>query len=203
MADIANPTDPTDTPEDAGTPTPTDTTNAEATPTGVDGGEQKPRQATDYERELREEARQHRLETKAVREQLDAFQAGIAQALGLEGTGPEKVEATVADVARERDTYATETAALKRELAALRAAAAAGIDGDALLDSRRFIDRLADLDSTADDYEQQISDLVKASAPRPAATTATATSIPTGGQQTQARDESTDVASLRTRFFSK
>lgn len=139
------------------------------------------REVTDYERRLRRENEARRKENDALKAEFTALKDGIAKAFGI--TDVQDPAAKAAELATERDTIANERAALAREVKVLRIAAAEGIDGDALLDSRRFHDRLAAIDSTADDYDDQVTALVKAHAPTAPEPTPPASSgghIPTG-----------------------
>lgn len=174
-------------------PTGTEPTNDETTVTGLEPQtepsqdtpqepeqpEQK-REVTAYEKELRDENKQRRLEAKALREELDAFKNSLATALGMKSEEPGDVQATVETITRERDDLATKHAQAERENAVLRAAHRLDIDGDALLDSRRFCAALADLDSDADDYSEQLTELIKNSAPKPAVAPRTNTATPSG-----------------------
>lgn len=125
------------------------------------------REVTDYEKELREESRQHRLEAKGLRTELDTLKSGLAAALGIQSNEPADMQATVESVTRERDDLNSKVATAERELFVLRAAHRLNVDGDALLDSRRFGDALAALDPTAPDYADQVQALIKESAPKP------------------------------------
>lgn len=122
-------------------------------------------------RDTRTEAATNRTRAKEHADELAALKAtsqqqldGIAKALGLK---PE--DATPEQIAAERDAARAETSAEKAaaratavELAVFRAAAREGANGDALLDSRAFVAKLAGLDPVADGFGQQVSDLIKA-----------------------------------------
>ena len=74
--------------------------------------------------------------------ELDAKFTALAKALTGEETPAETVDA---------DKITADLAAQRRENAVLRAGAALHLDTDALLDSRRFTDGLADIDPSEDD----------------------------------------------------
>lgn len=158
-------------------------TDTNPEPTQTDQPSEQKREVTSYEKELRDENKQRRLEAKALREELDAFKNSLATALGMKSEEPGDVQATVETITRERDDLATKHAQTERENAVLRAAHRLDIDGDALLDSRRFCAALADLDSDADDYSEQLTELIKNSAPKPAVAHRTNTATP-GGTKT-------------------
>lgn len=113
-------------------------------------------------KELRTENAARRKENTDLRAELDALKAGLGKVLGFgDDTSERDIEKTVAEITTERDNLATEAARAKQELVALRAAAKVGANADRLLDSRRFIDKLADLDSTASDYATQVESLIQ------------------------------------------
>ena len=145
----------------AGDGTAQDTTDPETPqePQNGQDGQQQDGQPADgarsfdeaYVKQLRKEAAEHRTGKKAATDRL----AAVAKALGLADEGD--VEKSAEDIARERDERATEAQHYRQELVAFRAAAKHGIHADRLLDSRRFINQLRDIDSTADDYDALVA----------------------------------------------
>lgn len=141
---------------------------APAEPSSVD---QLPAWAQKLVRDSRAEAASNRVKANEQAVALTALEAksqqqldGIARALGLK---PE--EATPEQILAERDaarTASEASAARARqtevELAVFRAAAAAQVNGDALLDSRSFAATLSGLDPAASDFGQRVSDAITA-----------------------------------------
>ena len=141
---------------------------APAEPSSV---EQLPAWAQKLVRDTRNEAAANRAKAKEHADALTALQAksqqqldGIAKALGLK---PE--EATPEQIMAERDAAraASEASAARAreaavELAVFRAAAAAQVNGNALLDSRSFAATLSGLDPAASDFGQRVSDAITA-----------------------------------------
>lgn len=89
-----------------------------------------------------------------------AILAKLAEALGIEmgaGTAQDPPKAPAKD-----DSSANELRLAKVELAVYRVAGAAGVDPDALLDSRSFLREIEDLDPTDSSFEKDIRDAAKA-----------------------------------------
>lgn len=158
-------------------------TDTNPEPTQTEQPTEHKREVTSYEKELRDENKQRRLEAKALREELDTLKTGLATALGIKSEEPADVQATVENVTRERDALSTRISQAERELEVLRTAQRLNIDGDALLDSRRFCDALAKLDTHANDYSDKVAELINASAPKPEAAPRSNTATP-GGTKT-------------------
>ena len=133
--------------------------------------EQLPPWAQKLIRDTRTEAATNRAKAKEQADQMAALQQksqaqldGIAKALGLkpEEATPEQIMAE-RDAERQRaETEAARARATAVELAVFRAAAAQDANGDALLDSRSFVAKLAGLDPAADGFAGQVSELIKA-----------------------------------------
>lgn len=180
------------------------TTEATETPDTQD--EQKPGPKPfdeDYVRRLREENKQRRLETKQLQEQLNNLQGGLKQALGLQDdTDPAE---RVQQLTTERDQLATERLDLQREHAALRAAITMNLDADRLLDSRRFTNRLNQLDPTAEDFDKDLSALLTDAANADATLTITNTPPASGTPEHTGAANSSDysVNAIRRRINRK
>lgn len=144
-----------------GTPTPLDARQAAQRPAnasqdGEDGGEQSTTDLPAWaQRELeraRKDAARYRQERSDAADQAkadaDARLQAVLQAAGIDtGDGDDPEKAAAADrQAREQAEADARTARV--ELAVFRAAADKGADAAALLDSRSFLDRVADLDPT-------------------------------------------------------
>jgi hypothetical protein len=124
-------------------------------------------------RDTRAEAASHRAKAKEQADALTALQAksqqqldGIAKALGLkpEEATPEQIMAERDAARAASDASAARARQTEVELAVFRAAAAAQVNGDALLDSRSFAATLAGLDPAAGDFRQRVSDAITAAA---------------------------------------
>jgi hypothetical protein len=147
-------------------------------PAGQDTGHQPPAAASADElpawaqrelKKVRDEAAANRVKAKEIadklaeREQADAARMdAFAKALGLKAD--ELTPEQIAEQAKaERDSSKAEAARLadavrqsKVELAVYRNAAALDADGNALLDSRSFVNAVAGLDPAADDFTEQV-----------------------------------------------
>lgn len=148
-------------PETPATPPATDDNPAPTSPPAGGEGEpteveQLPSWAQKHIRELREENKRQRLETKqaaveeATRAAREAFAADIGKALGII---PAEADAEAEPLTAEQltDMLATERASTQTarvELAVFKAAGAHHADPSALLDSRSFLDTLKDIDPT-------------------------------------------------------
>jgi hypothetical protein len=86
------------------------------------------------------------------------MQAKLAELLGLEKDEKPDVEA----VARELSVAKEEKKRYMIELAAYKASAKAGVNADALLDSRSFLSKVADLDPASETFETDIAKAVSA-----------------------------------------
>jgi hypothetical protein len=142
-----------------------------APPAEATSVEELPSWAQKLVRDTRAEAATNRAKAKEHADALAALQAksqqqldGIARALGLK---PE--EATPEQIMAERDAAraASEASSAKAreasvELAVFRAAAAAQVNGNALLDSRSFVATLSGLDPAAPDFAQRVNDAITA-----------------------------------------
>lgn len=114
-------------------------------------------------RELRRENASRRTANKAAREDAEADLVDkLAAALGLKKDTKPTVESLTNDIAASETARAkaeAEALTARREVAALRAATAAGANGDALLDSRAFAAKLAEINP---DDTEAVSAAVKA-----------------------------------------
>lgn len=125
-------------------------------------------------KKLRDEAAGNRVKAKEVTDRLAAFETqqeqqrqAMAKALGLVSDEPptaeqlaEQLNATKA----ERDAQQARARQTAVELAVFRAAAAEQVDGNALLDSRAFVSALDGLDPSAENFGQQVKDVIAAAA---------------------------------------
>lgn len=125
-------------------------------------------------KKLRDEAAGNRVKAKEVTDRLAAFEAqqeqqrqAMAKALGLVSDEPptaeqlaEQLNATKA----QRDAEQARARQTAVELAVFRAASAAQVDGNALLDSRSFVSALDGLDPSAPDFGQRVSEAITAAA---------------------------------------
>lgn len=116
----------------------------------------------------RVKAKQVADERDALAQQLDDWKTGIGKALGFVADEPADYAQRLQEMTSERDAHQSTVAELQRENTVLRIAQREGVDGDALLDSRRFGAALAALDPADDGYEAQVTTLVKQSAPKDA-----------------------------------
>lgn len=158
------------------TPTPLDVQQAAQQPAnapegGEDGGEQSTADLPAWaQRELeraRKDAARYRQERSTAADQVkadaDARLQAVLKAAGIDtGEGDDPEQAAAADrQAREKAEADARTARV--ELAVFKAAADQGADAAALLDSRSFLDRVADLDPTdADAISAAIGEHVQA-----------------------------------------
>ncbi|MHC3450769.1 hypothetical protein [Streptomyces prasinus] len=113
-----------------------------------------------------EKAKREALEKKAKDDQ-DTLMKRVAKAFGLE-TDEEKPP-TPEELAKQLDEARGETKASREqarqtqvELAVYKTAGRHGGDPDALLDSRSFANAIAKLDPSADDFDKQVGEVVKA-----------------------------------------
>lgn len=130
---------------------------------GVTDWRAKYEEALKHSRKWEDRAKSNR----SAQDQLDA----IVQAINPDSSGDGKpdIEALTSELSTAHDNAQQ----AQSELAVYKAAAQSGADPDALLDSRRFMARISDLDPTADDYADQITQAVTDAAmahPKPART---------------------------------
>lgn len=122
-------------------------------PKGSDGKDFDPDRAKRAIESARESERTAKAKAKAADDQL----AAVLKALGVGGDGkpdPEKLN-------QDLTSAQAATRATKVENAILRRASKAGADGDALLDSRSFLDSLSDLDPAQADFTDKVEDAIK------------------------------------------
>lgn len=141
----------------------------------------------------RDEAAQNRIKAREAATEKDQLIQTLGKALGLvkdddeQGKGPD-ADALTAQIA---DEQAKATSAA-RELAVYKAATSAGGDPDALLDSRRFLDSIKDVDPTdgtkiTDAIKAAVNDTQNLASRRaPGASTADTASGPGGGSAPKA-----------------
>jgi hypothetical protein len=124
-------------------------------------------------RELRTENAAARQKAKEHEQALGALQVksqeqldGIARALGLkpEEATPEQIMAERDAEKARADAAARQARAAAVELAVFRAASAAGVNANALLDSRAFVTTLDGMDPAGDGFAQQVQDKIAAAA---------------------------------------
>ncbi len=108
------------------------------------------REAARYRRQLRE------AQAAGTKAQQDAVKKVLA-ALGVQETD----DVDPAKLQEMTKTQAAKLRATQVELAVLKAAGRAGADPDALVDSRSFMDGLADLDPADPDFSTQVVDEIK------------------------------------------
>lgn len=155
-------------------------------------------------KKLRDEAAGNRVKAKETADALEQFRAeqakrqeAFAKALGLAPDEPptlEQVTEQLNATRAERDAEQSRARQTAVELAVVRAATAAQVDGNALLDSRAFVGALDGLDPSAPDFGQQVKDAIatateanpryKLEPPTPAAPAAPAPpSVPKSGSE--------------------
>lgn len=164
-----------------------------ATPDPAEDDEQGSQADDPKLKAARDEAAQNRIKAREAASEKDQLIQTLGKALGLvkdddeQGKGPD-AEALAAQVEKSQ----TEATSAARELAVYKAAVKAGGDPDALLDSRRFLDSIKDVDPTDG---TKITDAIKAavndnqnlaSRRAPGASTADTASGPGGGSTPKA-----------------
>lgn len=175
-APSAEPAAPTQSPASPAATAPTAPSGQEppaSQPAGqASGVEELPSWAQRELKKLRDENASSRVKAKEVSDQLTQFQSeqekqrdAFARALGLVSDEPltpeqltEQLNATQAERDAERDR-ARQTAV---ELAVFRHAAQSGADGNALLDSRSFLNQVGSLDPTAEDFTERVQGAIAA-----------------------------------------
>lgn len=128
--------------------------------------EEFPEDIREYVKDLRKQAGDGRVAAKnekaradQVEQKLQSFLDGFADVLGLAPKTPEQEltpEQLTAQLTGAREDHRKTVI----ELAALRQALKAEADGDALLDSRSFTDRIHKLDPTAEDFGSQLAEAI-------------------------------------------
>lgn len=121
-------------------------------------------------RDVRAEAAANRVRAKEVADALTKFQSdqeqqrqAMAKALGLVTDEPPTPEQLTEQLNAARSEHAAEQERARQaavELAVFRAAAAAQVDGNALLDSRTFVSALDGLDPSAGDFAQRVTEAI-------------------------------------------
>jgi hypothetical protein len=166
----APPADPAP-PAPAADPAPTGGQEPPAPPAEPTSVEQLPGWAQKTLRDARNDAATNRAKAKEQADALTALQAasqkqldGIAQVLGLrpEEATPEKIMAERDAAQKAAEASATRARETAVELAVFRAATAAQVNGNALLDSRSFVATLSGLDPAAADFGQRVGDAITA-----------------------------------------
>lgn len=130
-----------------------------------------PGRPKDDDADWKSRARQHEDTSKARKKDLDAALAdrdklsgvldGLRKALDPDGDKSADPAELAKQATSERDQAKAEVRLARVELAAERAARKAGADVDALLDSRTFLTRLADLDPTDDGFAAAVETAVR------------------------------------------
>lgn len=121
-----------------------------------------PEWAQEHIRSLRQENKASRLSAKetAAQEARDALAQDIGKALGLikdEGQAPDPAELT-----KQVEAAQASQRQASIELAVYKTASQHDGDPAALLDSRAFLEKVAALDPTADDFASQVGNAIKA-----------------------------------------
>lgn len=114
-----------------------------------------------YVKQLRDEAAKHRTTaaaTKAEQDKLAKILADIGKALNPDAEGEQADPAKLTQQLAEREQALTRE---RVENAAYRAAARAGANPDALLDSRAFLTAVHKLDPTADTFTADLESAIK------------------------------------------
>lgn len=111
-------------------------------------------------REHRGEAADHRTKRNAAEQAMTDLQRKVAEAFGIDvdGDGKPDPEKLAADLARAQDDARMRAV----ELAVYRAASDKNADPVALLDSRSFLDSVAELDPNTHDFPTRLSDKIAA-----------------------------------------
>lgn len=169
----------------------TGTTTDDGKATSGDG---KPQEGKTYDeayvKSLRDEAAKHRTSGRdalAERDKLAGVLDGLRKLIDPDSAKDADPAELVKTATTERDQARAEVKLLRVEKAATTAARKAGADVDALLDSRAFLDKLAELDPTSDRFAADVEQAVKqAIKDRPSlkattAPTASASTDMTGG----------------------
>jgi len=108
-------------------------------------------------KDTRGEAAEHRTKATAAEKKLTEQLDGIAKALGLKGED----KPDPAELAKQLDEQRTQARQSAIELAVYRNASKHQGDPDALLDSRGFLAKLADLDPAAKDFASKVETAIK------------------------------------------
>jgi hypothetical protein len=159
-------------PDPAQPQTPSEPAPAEPQQPAATSTDELPSWAQRELKKLRDEAAGNRVKAKEVTDRLAAFEAqqeqqrqAMAKALGLVSDEPptaeqlaEQLNATKA----ERDAQEARARQTAVELAVFRAAAAAQVDGNALLDSRQFVGALDGLDPTDPAFNAKVTEAIAA-----------------------------------------
>lgn len=112
-------------------------------------------------RNARREAANYRTQSKEAQQQQADAMRQLAKAFGIEVADDQPPDPKQLQSQIEQSQSSERQARV--ELAAYRKAAAHDADPDALLDSRTFLDKVAKLDPSADDFDGQLDAAVKAS----------------------------------------
>lgn len=109
-------------------------------------------------RDTRGEAAANRTKATEAEQQRQATLDAIAKALGLKDEGEQPDPAQLAQQLTDSQAQARQSAV---ELAVYKTAGKHSGDPDALLDSRTFIEKVAALDPSADDFAAKVDDAIK------------------------------------------
>lgn len=114
-------------------------------------------------KEARAEAAKYRVEAKEAAEKVATdLRTSFAKALGIE-TGEQLTPEQLAEKSQTRaESAETRAATAERSLAIHKAAAAAGANADALLDSNTFLAKVSQLDPTSADFGAQVGQAITA-----------------------------------------
>lgn len=145
---------------------------------------------------LRNEAAERRVNANQANQQLQEFKDALGAALGFkqdEQLTPEQLQQKLTEADQQLNSASSRAQNLERENAVLRYAAQLGADGDRLLDSRSFLDKLSAVDpSKPEAVKAAITDALKAN-PTFAITVVPGSS---GGTQHQGGDNTTKPKTL-------
>ncbi|CAM5608469.1 hypothetical protein GCM10010329_17300 [Streptomyces spiroverticillatus] len=157
--------------EQTSAPSTTETTNAtnaaetSGTSTTAEQTEPQTAPAAGPNAEQFAEATQRAEQAAAERDELRAALDAVTKALNPNAAEAEQDPAKLAAAVAERDRLLDENAAALRtarvELAVARAAADAGARGDRLLNSRSFLDSVAELDPSDPKFDEQLGAAIK------------------------------------------
>jgi hypothetical protein len=134
---------------------------------GADGTSEKtPKIEGEFDKERHERAlaaaRDGETKAKAAKKAADDRLAAVLKAAGLTTDGKTDPETQLADLRTRAENAEQRATQLATRDAVRTAAGKHSADAELLLDSNAFLGKLADLDTTANDFGDKVADLVKA-----------------------------------------